>query len=97
MSIINDYEKWKKHYTSMIEGKVSPNRNIYVVNDNNQSGQGLRIVSPAAQIDTMARAIVRKAIKPRKKKTNSQSRARRRRGRIIKKKKTLPRTIKRKR
>jgi hypothetical protein len=81
MSVIDNYQNWKKHYTSMIEGKIFPNKNVYLVNNaNSQSGQGLRMVSPASQKDSMSRAIVKKYIKRpyKKKKAHSSTK----RGRI---------------
>jgi len=74
MSVINDYDSWKKHYTAMIDGKILPNQKIFVVNEStSQSGKGLQVVAGVAQRDNMSRAIINKAIKSVKKKKSSQS------------------------
>ena len=74
MSVINDYDSWKKHYTAMIDGKILPNQKIFVVNEStSQSGKGLQVVAGVAQRDSMSRAIINKAIKSVKKKKTPQS------------------------
>jgi hypothetical protein len=79
MSVINDYDSWKKHYAAMIDGKILPNQKIFVVNDSTtQSGKGLQVVTAAAQKDNMSRSIINKAIKSSKKKKSPQSRSKHR-------------------
>lgn len=64
MEVLTDYDKWKKHYLSMIDGKVPPNQDIFVVSSNtSQVGKGLELISPAQDNDNRARAIVKKTIK----------------------------------
>lgn len=64
MAVLTDYEKWKKHYLSMVDGKIPPNQDVFVVSGNtSQIGRGIEIVSPAQDSDNRARAIVKKTIK----------------------------------
>lgn len=65
MGAINEFEKWKTHYLDMINGKISPNKSVNIVDDT-QTGKGLKMVSPAAQKVSMARAVI-------KRKTNKKS------------------------
>ena len=86
MSVINDYDNWRKHYLAMINGKILPNQKVYVVNDSsNQSGKGLQIISSAAQKDAMARALVENSIKPVSKRKSVQSRSQSQRKRSVSK------------
>ena len=87
MSVINDYDNWRKHYLAMINGKILPNQKVYVVNDSsNQTGKGLQIISSAAQKDAMARALVENSIKPVSKRKSVQSRSQSQRKRSVSKK-----------
>ena len=62
-----NYSHWEKHFKDMVHGKVHSNGRIYVVNKQDMSGgSGIQLVSPAQQIDAMAEAKLKKAIKRKK-------------------------------
>ena len=80
MSLIPDYDKWRSHYIGMINGKVLPNQNIFIVDDKNrQTGKGLSLITQAEQTDGMARGLVNKRSikkKPRTKRNHSPTKQR---------------------
>lgn len=98
MAVLTDYDKWRKHYLSMIDGKVPPNQDISVVSTNtSQVGKGLELISPAQDSDNRAKAIVKKAIKKTPTRKRAHSTTTRGRKRTNKKATNNKRTTKRKR
>ena len=60
MSVISDFDKWQRHYSAMLDGKVPTNQKIIMVNGaSSQVGKGLTIVSPSEQQDERLRTIVK--------------------------------------
>ena len=102
MSLIPDYDKWRSHYIGMINGKVLPNQNVFIVDgQNKQTGKGLSLITQAEQTDGMARALVSKRSikkKPLAKRNHSTTKQRaRRKSKPKKKNKKIKKSIKRKR
>jgi hypothetical protein len=60
MSSPTSYERWKRHYAAMIQGKVPPNQEFFVLDENRQVGRGFDLVSPAEETVRIARSIVKK-------------------------------------
>ena len=93
-----NYDKWRRHFNNMIEGKLASDRKVILVNDRQQVGKGLEIVSPIAQTVEMARAIVKtprnRAIKRRRAASQSQSKAKRSKKQVKRKKKSYRRSYK---
>ena len=86
------FDKWRRHFNSMIEGKLGNGKKIILVNDRPQVGKGLEIISPAAQTLEMARAMVKTrktGVKRRRVSSKPQMKAKRRRGRTTVKKTKL--------
>jgi hypothetical protein len=60
MSSSTSYERWRRHYAAMIQGKVPPNQDFFVLDENKQVGRGFDLVSPAEETVRIARSIVKK-------------------------------------
>ena len=95
----SSYDKWRRHFNNMIEGKVASENKLVAVKDRTQVGRGVEIVSPAAQTLDMARALVKrprsqKAIKRKKPAGKTQSKRGRR---TVRKTSTKKRTKKQRR
>ena len=94
MAVQTDSDKWRKHYLSMIEGKIPLNQDVYVVSGEttSQVGKGLQIISPAEANDARARAaVVKKTIRKSVKRKRTQSASRRSRVKTAGKKKSTKR------
>ena len=91
-----NYSQWQNHFKNTAQGKLKPN-NIMVINKHQQgNGSSIQLVSPAEQIDAMARAQVhtkkkakrktRKVIKRKVSKRRSHSVSKRRKTKVVKRK-----------
>ncbi len=91
-----NYSQWQNHFKDMAQGKLKPS-NIMIVNKSQEgSGSSIQLVSPAEQIDAMARAKVQtieeqkrkptKAIKRKVSHSTSHSVSKRRKTKVVKRK-----------
>ena len=77
------YDKWRRHFNNMIEGRLVSANKIVTLKERPQVGKGLEVVSPVAQTLEMAKAAVqaprRKGIKRKSPSCPPQSKPKRRR------------------
>ncbi len=56
------YSKWEKHFLGMAQGKLATKGKIFILKKDEQtgSGNGIQLVTPVAQVDAMAKALLTK-------------------------------------
>lgn len=84
---MSKYDQWKRHFNSMIEGRLNGDKKMLILNSKSQQGRGVEIVSPLQQTLDIARAKISKGVKRKRPGSKRQSSSKRRRKRTPPKKK----------
>ena len=85
---MSKYDQWKRHFSSMIEGKLNGDKKMLILNSKSQQGRGVEIVSPLQQTLDIAKARISMPVKRKTPDSKQQSPAKRHRKQTAPKKRT---------